>query len=133
MARSGGRGGSTVRINGMARLRGRLEDLPDEIKEALKKGVRESAEAVRDDTARTVPVDTSGRDSRHLKDTVDIRYDEDGLIAQVGWFGQTDFYAVFVEYGTRRQAAQPSLHPALERERGKYRARLSEEVRRVLR
>jgi HK97 gp10 family phage protein len=127
------RGRAHVTITGLARLRGRLEDLPDEIKQALAKGVKESAEAVRDDVKRNVPVDTSGRDSHHLKDTVDIRYEEDDLVANVGWFNQADFYAFFVERGTRRQAAQPSLHPALERERRNYRARLTEEVRAVLR
>jgi HK97 gp10 family phage protein len=127
------RSGASVRISGIARLRQRLEDLPEEIKEALARGVKESAEAVRDDVQRNVPVDRSGRDNHHLKDTVDIRYEEGDLVAQVGWFNQEDFYAVFLERGTRRQSAQPSLYPALERERGKYRARLSEEVRRVLR
>ncbi|MCZ4604993.1 HK97 gp10 family phage protein [Streptomyces sp. Lzd4kr] len=127
------RGRSHVTITGLARLRGRLEDLPDELKQALAKGVKESAEAVRDDVKRNVPVDTSGRDNRHLKDTVDIRYRDDDLVADVGWFDQQDFYAFFVERGTRRQAAQPTLHPALERERGQYRARLTEEVRRALR
>ncbi|MFJ2002180.1 HK97-gp10 family putative phage morphogenesis protein [Streptomyces chartreusis] len=117
----------------MARLRQRLEDLPEDIKEALAKGVKESAEAVRDDVQRNVPVDTSGRDNHHLKDTVDIRYREEGLVADVGWFDQRDFYAVFVERGTRRMPARPTLIPALERERRNYRARLTEEVRRALR
>lgn len=130
MARSGRR---HVTVTGIARLRGRLEDLPGEIRQALVKGVKESAEAVRDDVQRNVPVDTSGRDSHHLKDTVDIRYREDGLVADVGWFDQEDFYAAFVEYGTRSQPAQPSLHPALQRERGRYAARLTDEVRRALR
>ncbi|MCM1974005.1 HK97-gp10 family putative phage morphogenesis protein [Streptomyces sp. G1] len=123
----------SVRINGMARLRQRLEDLPEDIKDALKKGVRESAEAVRDDVKQHVRVDRSGRDDHHLRDTVDIRYEEDGLVAEVGWFGQEDYYAVFQERGTRRVPANPTLLPALERERGKYRARLTDEVRRVLR
>ncbi|MDN3021538.1 HK97-gp10 family putative phage morphogenesis protein [Streptomyces sp. S.PB5] len=127
------RGRAHVTITGLARLRDRLEDLPDEIKQALVKGVRESAEAVRDDVERTVPVDTSGRDSHHLKDTVDIRYREDDLVADVGWFNQEDYYAFFVERGTRSRPAQPSLHPALERERGRYQARLTDEVRRALR
>jgi HK97 gp10 family phage protein len=122
-----------VTITGLARLRGRLEDLPDSIKDALVEGVKASAEAVKADVERTVPVDASGRDSRHLKDNVDIRYREGGLVAAVGWFNQDDFYAAFVEYGTRSQPAQPSLHPALERERKNYKARLTDEVRRALR
>ena len=125
MARSGR---AHVTITGIARLRGRLEDLPGEIRQALVKGVKESAEAVRDDVKRNVPADTG-----NLRESVDIRYREGGLVADVGWFDQADFYAAFVEYGTRRQPAQPSLHPALQRERGRYAARLTDEVRRVLR
>ncbi|MEU9654193.1 HK97-gp10 family putative phage morphogenesis protein [Streptomyces sp. NPDC048110] len=122
------RGRAHVTITGLARLRGRLEDLPDDIKRALARAVKESAEAVRDDVKRTVAVNTG-----NLQEKVDIRYQEEGLVAQVGWHDQEDYYAVFVERGTRSQAAQPSLMPALERERGRYRARLTEEVRRVLR
>ncbi|MCZ4612358.1 HK97 gp10 family phage protein [Streptomyces sp. Lzd4kr] len=122
------RGRAHVTITGIARLRERLEDLPDEIKQALVKGVKESAEAVRDDVKRNVPVDTG-----NLRESVDIRFREGGLVADVGWFDQQDFYAVFVEFGTRSRPAQPSLHPALDRERRNYRARLTEEVRRVLR
>lgn len=122
-----------VTVNGIARLKRRLEDLPDEIRQALAKGVQKSSEAIAEDVARNVPVDTSGRDSHHLKDTVDIRYREDGLIAEIGWFDQQDYYAAFVEYGTRRQPAQPSLHPALQRERGRYASRLTDEVRQALR
>lgn len=128
-----GRGRATVTVNGIARLKRRLEDLPDEIRQALAKGVEKSAEAIAEDVSRNVPVDTSGRDSHHLKDTVDVRYREDGLIAEIGWFDQQDYYAAFVEYGTRSQPAQPSLHPALQRERGKYASRLTDEVRKALR
>lgn len=129
--RSGGR--IYVRIDGIARLRQRLDDLEPQIIEALKKAVKESSEAVRDDTARTVPVDASGRDSHHLKDHVAIRYDDNGLAAEVGWFDAESYYARFVEHGTHRMPARPSLGPALERERQRYRQRLTDEVRAVLR
>jgi HK97 gp10 family phage protein len=122
------RSGASVRISGTARLRQRLEDLPEEIKEALARGVKESAEAVRDDVKQHVRVD-----SGNLREKVDIRYEENGLAASIGWHQPSDFYAVFQERGTRRMPANPTLIPALERERGKYRARLTEEVRRVLR
>ncbi|MFE9737340.1 HK97-gp10 family putative phage morphogenesis protein [Streptomyces sp. NPDC006477] len=119
---------TTVRINGIARLRQRLEALPEEIIDGLRRGVEASAEAVRDETARTVPV-ASG----NLQGMVDIRYEADGLVANVGWFENEEYYAAFVELGTRRRPATPSLHPALEAERTRYRARLTEEVRRALR
>lgn len=122
-----------VRVTGLGRLKQRLQDMPDEIKDSLVEAVKEAAEAVRDDVKRNVPVDTRGRDSHHLKDAVDIRYREGGLAADVGWFGQQNSYATYVEFGTRRRPAQPSLYPALERERGRFPGRLKDEVRRALR
>lgn len=118
----------TVRISGRDRLRQRLEELPDELRQALAKGVRESAEAVRDDTRQGVRVGEGA-----LRDNVGIEYEEDGLVAMVGWHDPEYYYAVFQERGTRRFPAQPALGPALERERGQYRARLTAEVRAVLR
>jgi HK97 gp10 family phage protein len=127
MARSG------VRVTGIARTKERLQGLPDQIKDSVVEAVKESAEAVRDDVKRNVPVDTRGGDSHHLKDAVDIRFREGGLVADVGWFGPENSYATYIEFGTRRRPAQPSLYPALERERGRLAARLTEEVRRALR
>jgi HK97 gp10 family phage protein len=122
------RGRATVTITGLERLRGRLEDLPDDIKQALVKAVKESAEAVRDDTKRGVRVGEGT-----LRDNVGIDYQEDGLVATVGWHDDEHYYATFHEHGTRKFPAQPALGPALERERRNYRARLTEEVRRALR
>jgi HK97 gp10 family phage protein len=122
-----------VRVTGIPRLKKRLEGLPGQIKDSLVEAVKESAEAVRDDVKRNVPVDTRGGDSHHLKDAVDIRFREGGLVADVGWFGPENSYATYVEFGTRRRPAQPSLYPALERERGRFAARLTDEVRRALR
>lgn len=119
---------ATVRISGMDRLRDRLEDLPEEIKQALVKAVKESAEAVRDDTKRNVRVGEG-----NLREKVDIKYEEGGLVATVGWHEDPEYYAAFHERGTRRFPAQPALGPALERERTRYRARLTNEVRRHLR
>ncbi|WP_086809811.1 HK97-gp10 family putative phage morphogenesis protein [Streptomyces reticuliscabiei] len=125
MARTGR---SPVRITGLDRLRKRLADLPDEVEAALVKAVKESAEAVRDEVRRTAPVATG-----NLRESVDIRYREGGLVADVGWFDQADSYATYVEYGTRGRPAQPSLRPAFEAERRRYPTRLSDEVRKALR
>lgn len=125
MARAGR---AHVTITGLPRLRQALEELPEEIKQALARAVQESGEAVRADVEHNVAEDT-GR----LKRDVKSRAKEDGLIAEVGWFDQEDYYAFFVEKGTRRMPAQPSLHPALERERALYTRRLTDEVRAVLR
>ncbi len=72
-------------------------------------------------------------DTGTLRDGVGIEYEEDGFVATVGWHDDRHFYAAFHEHGTRRVPAQPALAPALEAERPRYRARLTEEVRRVLR
>ncbi|MFC8276254.1 HK97-gp10 family putative phage morphogenesis protein [Streptomyces sp. NPDC057271] len=122
------RSGMTVQILGADRLAAQLEDLGEDIITALKKAVKESAEAVKSDTQRDV-----AKDSRNLHDKVDITYKDHDLTALVGWHNDSEYYARFLEYGTRRFQAQPALRPALEAERGRYRARLTEEVRRVLR
>ncbi|MBK5994909.1 HK97-gp10 family putative phage morphogenesis protein [Streptomyces microflavus] len=123
------RSGMTVEILGTSRLRGRLEDLSDEIVQALQKAVKESAEAVASDTRRDV-----AKDSHNLERKVDIKYDPGhGLNATVGWHDPEDYYARFLEVGTRRAPAQPALGPALEAERARYRGRLTEAVRQALR
>jgi HK97 gp10 family phage protein len=118
----------TVEILGAERLRAQLQDLGEDIITALQKAVQESAEAVKADTQRDV-----AKDSGNLHDKVDIKYKDDGLTAVVGWHNDTEYYARFLEYGTRRTPARPALRPALEAERKRYKGRLTEEVRRVLR
>ncbi|MGW2580836.1 HK97-gp10 family putative phage morphogenesis protein [Streptomyces virginiae] len=118
----------TVRILGADRLQVDLDQLDETVITALKKGVKEAAEAVRDDTKQTV-----ARNTGHLQENVDIRYEQEGLTAEIGWFDDQSYYATFLENGTRSRPAQPALGPALERERGRYRARLTDEVKRVLR
>ncbi|MFJ2701885.1 HK97-gp10 family putative phage morphogenesis protein [Streptomyces sp. NPDC087428] len=122
------RSGMTVEIQGLARLRQQLEDIDDEILQAIKKAVKESAEAVKADTARDVP-----KASGNLQRKIDAKYQNDGFNATVGWHDPDDYYARYLEAGTRRRPARPSLGPALEAERHRYRGRLTEEVRRVLR
>ncbi|WP_181786644.1 HK97-gp10 family putative phage morphogenesis protein [Streptomyces phytophilus] len=126
MARRGGR--TTVRITGLSRLRVQLEDLEDDVLAALKKAVRDGAESVQGDTRQRVRVDTGT-----LRDDVAVRFEDSGLTALVGWFKDRDYYARFHEYGTRRMPASPALGPALEAERTRMRARITDEVRRVLR
>ncbi|MFB7354855.1 HK97-gp10 family putative phage morphogenesis protein [Streptomyces gardneri] len=122
------RSGMTVEILGADRLSAQLEDLSGDIIAALQKAVRESAEAVKSDTQRDV-----AKDSRNLHDKVDIKYKDDDLTAVVGWHNPSEYYARFLEYGTRRITARPALRPALETERRRYKARLTDEVRRALR
>lgn len=123
-----GRRDVTISIDGMRELRRALEDLPDEVKAALRKAIKESAEAVRDEVKKTVPVATG-----NLRESVDIRYEDDGLTAKVGWWKRDDYYARWVEFGTTSRPAQPSLGPATELERLHIVDRLREHVRRAIR
>ncbi|THA78412.1 hypothetical protein E6R60_05880 [Streptomyces sp. A0642] len=118
----------TVEIQGLARLRQQLEDVDQEVLAAIKRAVKESAEAVTADTKRDVP-----KASGNLAEKVEPRYQDDGFTATVGWHEDEEYYARYLEAGTRRRPARPSLGPALEAERGRYRGRLTEEVRRALR
>ncbi|MFD0344009.1 HK97-gp10 family putative phage morphogenesis protein [Streptomyces sp. NPDC127117] len=118
---------NTVRIEGMDRLRRRLDELAPVIIEAAKKAIAESAEAVQADARRDVRVDTG-----NLRNKVAIHYENDGLKAEVGWKDRHDWYAALHEHGTRRIPANPSLGPAIEAERSKLADRIRTEVRKVL-
>lgn len=127
-SRGGGGGGGSVRVTGLERLQGQIDELPEHVRVGLTRAVRESAEAIQGDTQANVRVDEGS-----LRAGVEIQYSQEGLIADVGWFDRRLFYAVFHEFGTRRFSAQPALGPALDRERRNHRARLTAEVRRALR
>lgn len=127
-ARGGaGRSGLTVRIEGLERLRARLEELPAEVTAALQRAVKESAEDVRRETLLNVR-----KDSGQLQRDLDIRYGAGGLRAEVGWFKREDYYAHFHEFGTRSIPARPALGPAIEGERGRIRDRISAELKKEL-
>ncbi|WP_436772068.1 HK97-gp10 family putative phage morphogenesis protein [Yinghuangia sp. YIM S09857] len=121
------RSGVVVTVDVRA-LRKRLEELPEDVLEALKRAIRLSAEAVRDDTKRRVRVDSGA-----LRSGVRIELEDEGLTARVGWPEDAHYYARFQEFGTRRSPAQPALVPALEAERSKVSERISDEVRDALR
>ncbi|MFE2936665.1 HK97-gp10 family putative phage morphogenesis protein [Streptomyces sp. NPDC059278] len=118
---------NTVRIEGMDRLRRRLDELAPVIIAAAKKAVAESAEEVQADARRGVRVDTG-----NLRNKVAIHYENEGLKAEVGWKDRHDWYAALHEHGTRRIPARPALGPAIEAERSKFADRIRAEVRKVL-
>jgi HK97 gp10 family phage protein len=124
---SGGGGAMSVNLQGLDQLREKLAELAPGLIEAARKTVKESAEAVRDETKRDVVVD-----SGNLRDSADIQYEDEGLRAEIGWRDRDDWYASLREYGTRRRSAVPVLGPALEKERAKIEDRLKANVREVL-
>ena len=132
MARRRGSGGGgrqgplRVEIQGIEHLRARLEDLRTDLRAAAFKALKESAEAVRDEVAGKVRVDSGNR-----RGDVAARFHNNQLRAEIGWW-QDDKYAVYLEQGTRRIPAKPTLVPALEAERNKIGDRIKVEVNKVL-
>lgn len=111
-------------MQGIEQLRDGLEELPDEIKAALRRAVREAAEAMRDDVQATVRKDTG-----NLHDSVAIRYSDEDLRAEIGWRDRNDRYATYHEFGTSRIPARPALGPAAAAERQRIVGRIRELIR----
>ncbi|MFF0426908.1 HK97-gp10 family putative phage morphogenesis protein [Streptomyces sp. NPDC004520] len=122
-----GQGPVTIEVEGLERVTDRIEDLPAEVRQALFKALRESAEAVIAEVKGKVKVD-----SRNLQGSVKARYENNRLRAEVGWWDADDGYAIYQEFGTKRMPANPSLGPALEQERNRIGDRVKAEVRKVL-
>lgn len=122
-----GQGPLTIEIEGLDRLTDRIEDLPAEVRQALFKALKESAEAVIAEVKGKVKVD-----SHNLQNSVKARYENNRLRAEVGWWDADDGYSIYQEFGTKRMPANPSLGPALEVERNRVGDRVKAEVRKVL-
>jgi len=126
----GGRGGGTtitVEVIGTGRLRSQLNDLRTDIRQAAFHALREGAEAIVADTKSKV-----ARDTGNLAESVNARYRNERLLAEIGWWDLDDMYAIFQEHGTRRRPANPALVPALEAERVKIGDRINSKVGAVL-
>ena len=124
----GGRGGAiTVEVVGTDRLRSQLNDLRTEIRQAAFEALKEGAQAVVDDTKAKV-----ARDTGNLAESVNARYRNEQLLAEIGWWDLDDLYAHWQEVGTRRRPANPALVPALEAERAKIGDRINSKVGAVL-
>ena len=117
----------TVTIEGLERLRDRLEELGEQIRAAAEKAIRDAADAVRDDAREQVRVDT-GKMRNGLKAYVR----KSDLTAEVGWRDPKLYYAKFQEFGTTRISANPALTAAAEAERRRLPGRVSEDVRRAI-
>ena len=103
--------------------------LKGDLTKRMRKGERKAATAVRQTAkgivkgAQTrVPIDTGHLRSSIKAETLD---DHQALVTvNTRDEGHSQSYAAFVEYGTRRMAAQPFLIPAAAAEREPFRRRL---------
>ena len=120
------RSGITVEVQGLDTLRTELGDLPVEIKAACFRALREIAGTIVNDVQHHVRVDTG-----NLKRDVKARFHNNKLKAEIGWWQDDNDYAKTQELGTRRLPANPTLIPALEREKPHIAARIRDEIRRA--
>lgn len=100
------------------------------IRETVRWGGEETERIVR----ATVPYDQG-----FMHDHVRTEYSNDGLRYETGWFAEDfagaglPFYPPFVEFGTSRAPAQPSLFPAREEVVPKFQQRLRQRLRAAIR
>lgn len=98
-----------IKLEGVPGLLNKLRLLRTRTREAVQTAVAQTALLVETDAKLFAPVDT-GR----MRSSINANIAPNGLSASVDV--ATD-YAVFVEFGTRTQAAQPFLGPAYEKNR----------------
>ncbi|SDX45103.1 phage protein, HK97 gp10 family [Marininema mesophilum] len=85
-------------------------------KQAGVKGVvKKTAEAVKEGAKKRVLVDTGD-----TRDSIQVESTQGGLSAKVGPTKPRGWKAPFIEFGTKKMAASPFLHPAAEEERTGY-------------
>lgn len=120
-------GRSHVTVVGLGRLRRRLADLDEEIKEGAANAVAEAADAVRDQARDAVRVDTGA-----LRAGLKTYVRPAQLSADVGWRDPDLYYAKFQEFGTSSITANPVLTAAAEAERTRFPDRVTQQVRREI-
>ncbi len=114
--------GVTITVEGLDRLRSRLEKLPDQMRKGAERAVAEETEEVTQDMRESVPVDTGA-----LRDG--MQAEVDGL---AGRAVSTAPHSFAVEGGTSKMPAQPFALPAAERSRTRFPGRVSEAIREEL-
>lgn len=112
--------GYRVTVDGLDELKKRLEKLSDDLRAKAEDALSESADAVKKDMMRRVPVDTG-----NLRRSITARVRKRQLTANVGPRpGKSAFYGYWVEFGTSSMRAQPFAGPAAEAERARWPNRL---------
>lgn len=116
-----------MQVEGLDALRTELGDLPAEVRAACFRALKEIAGTIVNDVQHNVRVDTG-----NLKRDVKARFHNNKLVAEIGWWQDDNEYAKSQELGTRRVPANPTLLPALEREKPHIAARIRDEIRRAM-
>ena len=101
----------------------RFPEIAAALPEKTKVVVAKVARDIEADAKNVVPVDTG-----NLKNSIDVEFADDGLIAIVAPHTE---YAAFVEFGTRRMSAYPYMTPAAERNRPAFIAAMKQMLKEV--
>lgn len=118
-------GALSVEVRGVEGLRDRIRMLRPKIRKATIAAVEESGKAMQHGMQALAPVDT-GR----LRDS--IRYEVEDTTARCGP-GREVEYAMFVEFGTSKMAAQPFVRPVAQAEHLLFPERVKAYARRAVR
>jgi HK97 gp10 family phage protein len=111
----------SVKVEGVGGLLNSVKLLVPRIRQGVQQSIAEMALLVETDAKLFAPVDT-GR----LRASIHSDIAANGLSARVS---AGTSYAVFVEFGTRYQRAQPFLFPAYEKNRLAFVARLKQNLK----
>lgn len=105
----------------------------DDVLPAARAAVAKASGRVKAITQATVPIDTA-----FMHDHVEEVISEDGLSFEVGWRESAfaaaghPFYPVFVEFGTVKMQARPSLGPAYAEVKPQFQSDVSTLVRQAI-
>jgi len=123
-----------VTIRGAPSLRRVLRQAPKEVGDNLREAIAEGAEALHRDMLANVP-----RDSGDLAASIGKKVSRDGFSARVGpgakgkrAMRKAGWRAHFAEFGTKYQAAQPFVEPAMKRNEPEIRGEIADGVRDAL-
>jgi len=98
-----------------------------EVVRAAQDLVRRTGDAMKEIAQTISPVDTG-----FMRDHIRARYTEQGLAVSVGWLAEDfeeaglQFYPPYVELGTSRQGAQPTIWPAYDEVAPQFEQELSD-------
>jgi HK97 gp10 family phage protein len=92
------------KVTGLKQVIRELDKVGEGAVNAAKEGVQVSAQYVQKSAKRTVRKDTGAAAAN-----IEVRYENDGLTAKVGWFDPRFYYMLWHELGTTHFKAQPGL------------------------
>jgi HK97 gp10 family phage protein len=125
----------SAKVKGANRLRRKLTRLPLEATKNLRIAVTDEAAALAAEMQALAPVSSWERSKPevgHMGESIGWAGIKQGLAAKIGLFGPAGkvfFYARFVEFGTKKMAAQPFVRPAWIRRLPAVQLRMREAVK----